>query len=126
VYDGGGAVQETTVRTRHNAYGLDASDIINSSGVNIPGIISQAYNQVTIRTAVTPDIVFPISATGAPPDAASQQLLNQLQPTVIVSGPAGSFSLAPFGQPVGQRSWLPIALVGLGAVLFVGWAVFGK
>lgn len=112
--------------SRASAYGLDINDLVNQGGVNAPGIISQFYNQVTVRTAVTPDIVFPISAGGPPPDLATQQLLNSIQPTVIISGPAGSFTLAPYGQAVGQRSWLPIALVGVGVVAFVGWAIFGK
>lgn len=111
----------------YGAYGLDINSILQPGGnLNVPGIISQAYNQVTVRTAVTPDIVFPISANGPPSSAATQELLNQLQPTVIISGPAGSFVLAPYGQAVGQTSWVPIALFGLGAAAFIGWALFGK
>ena len=90
------------------------------------GIIEMLFNQAEVRTAVTPSIRFPISASGAPPSPAVQELLNQIQPSVVFSGPAGEITIAPYGTPVGQTSWLPIALVGVGALLFIGWAVWGK
>ena len=114
------------MRLSRYAAGPDLNTFVNQGGINTSGVISQFYNQVTVRTAVTPDLVFPITANGPPPSAASQQLLDQLQPTIILSGPAGEYTLAPYGQATGQRSWLPIALVGVGAVLFIGWAVFGR
>ena len=54
-----------------------------------PLLISQFYNQITVSTAITPTLTFPISAGGPPADPATQQLINALQPTVTFSGPAG-------------------------------------
>jgi hypothetical protein len=115
-----------TVRAYLQQQGLNPNTIAYDGSLDAGGIVSNFYNQVTVRTAVTPDLVFPINQSGEPPNAVAKQLLDQLQPTVIISGPAGSFVLAPYGQAVGQRSWLPIAAVGLGAVVFIGWAIFGK
>jgi hypothetical protein len=102
------------------------ANLIGSEGLNTAAAISMFYNQVEVRTAVTPTLRFPISSDGQPPSPFVQQLLNQLQPTVILSGPAGEVVLAPYGQATGQTSWLPIALFGIGSVLFIGWAVWGK
>jgi hypothetical protein len=107
--------------------GIDPNTIDAYGNIHPEGIVSAFYNQVTVRTSVTPDLIFPISAGGAPPSAAERELLNQLQPTVVLSGPAGSFVLAPYGQAAGgQRSWWPVVLIGGGALAFVGWAVFGR
>lgn len=114
------------------AQGLIASQggdpgILKPTGeLNPVGIVELLFNQAEVRTAVTPNIRFPISASGQPPSAAVQALLSQLQPSVVFSGPAGEITIAPYGTPQGQQSWLPIALFGAGAVLFIGWAVFGK
>lgn len=106
--------------------GLDPNIIGFDGGLNGQGLVGVAFNQVTVRTAVTPDIVFPISASGPPTNRATQELLNTVQPTVILSGPAGTYELAPYGSAQGGTSWLPLALVGGGLVLFLGWAIFGK
>lgn len=106
--------------------GYDPSIFNLDGSLNELGAVSLFYDTVTISTAVTPDLVFPISPSGAPPSPAMQQLLNQLQPTVKLTGRAGTVLVAPYGAPQGQRSWLPLALIGGGAVLFVGWAFFGR
>ena len=106
--------------------GYDPNIIAYDGSINAAGIVSLAFNKVEVSTAVTPTISFPISASGEPPSPAMQELLNQLQPTVVLSGPAGRIEVAPYGMPAGQTSWLPIALFGLGSVAFLGWALFGK
>lgn len=102
-----------------NLIGLDGS-------ISPEGIVAFAFNEVTVHTSITPDITFPIAASGAPPDPTVQALLSTLQPSVTLSGPAGTINVAPFGQAVGTGSlgWWPIA-IGVTAVLgFIGWSVF--
>jgi hypothetical protein len=101
-------------------------NLFNYNGeINPTAVAELFFNQATVRTAITPDIVFPISSSGAPPSPAMQELLNQLRPSVVLSGPAGVVEIAPYGTAHGQTSWLPLALVGGGVVLFLGWAIFG-
>lgn len=106
--------------------GLDPNIFGPNGDLNAAGLVGLAFNQVTVRTGITPDITFPISASGAPPSQATQELLNQLQPTVLLSGPGGSYVLAPYGQAQGTQSWWPLVLLGVGGLGFVGWALFGK
>lgn len=113
-------------RTALQNEGFDPNTIGNDGTLNVTGVIARFYNTVTIRTSVTPDLVFPISPDGGQPDRATQELLNELRPTVILSGPAGVYELAPYGNTQGQTSWWPLALAGGGLALFLGWAIFGK
>lgn len=106
--------------------GQNPNLIGNDGSISPEGIVAFAFNEVTVRTAITPDITFPISASGAPADPTIQQLIATLQPSVTLSGPAGTVNVAPFGQAAGTGSlgWWPIAL-GVTAVLgFAGWAIF--
>lgn len=105
--------------------GGDPNLLSPNGELNIVGAIGLFFNEAEVRTAVTPAIRFPIAATGAPPSPAVQELLNTLQPSIVLSGPAGTVTAAPYGVPVGESSWLPIALVGVGALAFIGWALFG-
>lgn len=105
--------------------GLDPNIVGYNGEISGAGLVGLAFDTVTVRTAVTPDLVFPISASGAPPSRGTQELLNQLQPTVILSGRAGDYTLAPYGQAKGQTSWLPLVLIGGGALAFLAWAMFG-
>lgn len=101
--------------------------IFNSDGsLNAAGAVNIFFDTVTVRTAVTPDLVFPIAASGAPPSAAMQQLMNQLQPTVTLSGRVGTVTVAPYGQAQGQTSWWPLVIGGGAAAAFLFWALFGK
>lgn len=90
-----------------------------------PLLISQFYNQITVDTAITPTLTFPISASGPPADPATQQLINALKPTVTFSGPAGVVTVAPYGASPGAGSWWPLALGGLAVIGILGYAVFG-
>lgn len=112
-------------RSALQSQGFDPNTIDAYGNIQAAGLISAFYDQVTIRTSVTPDLVFPISATGSPPSELQQELLNQLQPTVIISGRAGTTVLAPYGQAMGQKSWWPLVLFGGGTLAVLGWAIFG-
>jgi hypothetical protein len=101
--------------------------IFNSDGtLNAAGAVNIFFDEVTVRTNITPDLVFPIAASGAPPSPAMQQLMNSLQPSVTLSGRAGNVTVAPYGQAQGQTSWWPLVLGGTAAVAFLVWALTGK
>ena len=103
-----------------------AQDIFLPDGsLNPGGVLSLFFNQVEVKTNVTPALLFPINAHGAPPDPTTQMLLNQLQPTVVFSGPAGRIVVSPYGSSQGASSWWPVALIGGAVVLIGGWLVFG-
>jgi hypothetical protein len=106
--------------------GFDPNIFAPDGSLKAEGIVNIFYDTVTVRTAVTPDLVFPISATGEPPSPAMQELMNQLRPTVTLSGRAGTVTVSPYGTPQGARSWWPLALFGVGSVAFLGWALFGR
>lgn len=107
--------------------GLDPNIFAPDGSIRAEGVVNIFFDTVTVRTNVTPDLVFPISASGQPPSPAMQELMNQLQPTVTLSGRAGSVTVNPYGTAQGGgRSWWPVALFGVGAVAFLGWALFGK
>ncbi len=105
--------------------GADPNIIDSNGNLSAVGAIGLFFNEAEVRTALTPAIRFPITASGAPPSPAVQDLLNQIQPSVVFTGPAGTATVAPYGVPVGQTSWLPLVLIGVGAIGFLGWALFG-
>ena len=106
--------------------GLDPNTFAPDGSIRPEGIVNIFFDTVTVRTNVTPDLVFPINASGQPPSDATQELINQLQPSITLSGRIGTVTVSPYGIPQGQRSWWPIVLVGLGGVAFLSWALFGK
>ena len=100
--------------------------MINDDGsVNPEGVISLFFNEVEIKTNLTPTLRFPIGPTGVPTDATADALIKSLQPSVTFHGPAGQVIVAPYGQAAGGNSWLPLAAVGLAVAALAGWLVFG-
>jgi len=100
--------------------------MVNDDGsLNPDGVLALFWNNVEVRTSVTPPIRFPIGPTGAPADPTTEALIKALKPTVILSGPAGEVMVAPYGTVV-ATSWLPVAIVGGLGLALVGWLVFGQ
>lgn len=114
------------VRAYVQQQGLDPGMINGDGSLNAAGAVNIFFDTVTVRTAVTPDLVFPIAASGQPPSQAMQELMRQLQPSVTLSGRAGVATVAPYGQAQGQTSWWPLVLGGGAAIAFLVWAVSGK
>ncbi len=92
---------------------------------NPDGVLSLFFNEVEVRTNLTPPLAFPINSAGSAPSPWMQDVLNRLQPTVILSGPVGRVVVSPHGTSPGASSWWPVALAGGAAALFAGWLVFG-
>lgn len=98
----------------------------NGGSLDGGALTSILYNQVEIRTSATPPLIFPIGPAGPPTDSATEALIQQLQPTIIFTGPAGRLEIAPYGAASGASSWIPFALLGGAIVLGIGWLVWGK
>lgn len=99
--------------------------VIDGNGnLDAGGVIALAFNEVEIRTSLTPSLVFPIAPSGQPGNPAMQELVHQLQPTVVFRGPAGTQTIAPYGAAQGAESWLPVIAIGGAIVLGIGWLIF--
>jgi len=100
--------------------------MINNDGtLNPDGVLALLWNNVEVRTSVTPPIKFPIGPTGTPTDPSTEALIKSLKPTVILSGPAGEITIAPYGTVVAE-SWWPAILVGAAGLGIIGWLIFGQ
>lgn len=100
--------------------------MLNDDGsLNPDGVIALFFNNVEVRTSVTPPLLFPIGPTGTQADPATDALVRSLKPTVILSGPAGRVVVAPYGTVVAE-SWLPVILGGAAVLGVLGWLVFGQ
>ncbi len=83
-----------TLRTLFQTQGIDPSAVDNNGNVDPQALLALAFDQVEIKTNATPTMTMNLKG---PSDPATQQLLNQLQPTLIFSGPAGRAVIAPQG-----------------------------
>lgn len=109
------AAQALIAQQGGNPYLLQANGELNPDGV-----LALFFNQAEVRTSITPSLIFPIGPTGAPASPMTDALISSLQPTVILSGPAGRVEIAPYGVTQGAGSWWPLAIGG-GAAAFVIW-----
>lgn len=99
--------------------------IINGNGELDPGgVFGEFFNEIEVRTSLTPSLIFPIAAGGPPADPTMQALITSLQPVVTLRGRAGTVVVAPFGQSAVASSWIPIAVVAGVVVLGIGWLVW--
>lgn len=98
---------------------------LGDGSLNPDGVLGLFFNQVEVRTDLTPALLFPINQTGPTPSPVMDELLGRLHPTVILSGPAGRVVVSPFGMSQGAKSWWPVIAVGGALALVAGWLVFG-
>ena len=100
--------------------------MVNDDGsLNPDGVLALFFNNVEVRTSVTPPLLFPIGPTGTPADPATEALIRALKPTVILRGPAGEVVVAPYGTVV-AKSWIPVLVAGGVGLAVLGWLVFGQ
>ncbi len=106
--------------------GQPANLIDGYGNLDAAGVLGLLYNEVEISTTLTPTLVFPIAAGGHSQGSVMDGLVHELQPTVTFRGPAGSQTIAPYGQAQAAQSWVPIAAIGAVVVIGIGWLIFGK
>lgn len=97
----------------------------NDGSLNPDGVLALFFNNVEVRTSVTPPLLFPIGPAGTPADPATEALIRSLKPTVILRGPAGEVVVAPYGTVV-AKSWIPVLLAGGLGLAVIGWLIFGQ
>lgn len=101
------------------------------SEFNPAALIALGFRTIEVRTAFSPPVVIDLLA---PNDPATEKLLREVQPAVIIAGNLGRFEIAPYGVPSGISPWVKDAAVsigiGLGAgllgVMFFGGVFFGR
>jgi len=93
-------------------------DVITPNGVLNPGaLISNVFSTVTVRSTLGD---FTMRLDG-PEDPATAAILKRLQPSIVFSGRAGTYTIAPYGQtggidPAFQDAGVKIG-IGVGAAL---------
>lgn len=106
------------MRVRHYS---DASSLISAIGSgDTLGALANIYDTLTIQTAVTPSAVIDLkSALASGPPSPIAQFL---QPTIILSGPAGDQVIAPYGVAGdGTAGTIAIAALLMGLGYVIGW-----
>lgn len=105
--------------------GIDGSAISDTGEIDPQALIALAFDTVTIRTAVTPDIVIDMKRPSTP---GQQSIFNQLKPQIILSGRYGSVPLQPWGQEVvPEGEWDTKIKIGIGiAAGLLGLGLLGK
>lgn len=103
---------------------LNPSTTTNSgsgnTGVNPFSVLGSLYDTIEVRSNAAPPVSINVNDLGAggPPNPASQAL----QPTIIFTGNAGRYALAPYGEASPTTGWLAsvggfFALLGAGFLL---------
>jgi hypothetical protein len=112
-------------RLAFETQGISGAAISDTGEIDPQALVALAFDTVTIRTAVTPDIVINMKAPSTP---GQQSIINQLHPQIFLSGRFGTVPLQPWGQettPEGE--WSTRIKVGIGiAAGVLGLAVLGK
>lgn len=86
-----------------------------NTGINPYSLLAGAYDTIEVRSNAAPPVKIAVADLGGGPSAVSQAL----QPTIIFSGPAGQYTLAPYGAAGEYTGWLTsvgsaLALAGVG------------
>lgn len=74
--------------------------------------LTSLFTNIDVKTNI-PGANFSLDLT-APADPTTQALLAQIQPTITLSGPAGTFPIAPYGAATGSSDSITAALAALG------------
>lgn len=105
--------------------GIDPNMLSNEGELDPQALFALAYDTVTIRTSVTPEIPIDLTQKGS---GQVSQLVKDLQPVVTLKGRAGKVVIAPAGEPSGVRNLKPASIqagLGLGAAL-LGLIIIGR
>lgn len=90
----------------------------SNTGVNPYGVLAGLYDTIEVRSNAAPPIKISVADLGGGPSPVSQAL----QPTIIFTGAAGRYAIAPYGEAGEYTGWFSsvggaFALVGLGFLL---------
>lgn len=115
-----------SIRALFQAQGIDGSAVDDQGNIDPQALLALAFDQVEIKTNATPTMTMNLKG---PSDPTTQALLNQLQPTLVFSGPAGRAVLAPQGaagedggnwfSALTGKAGIAVAATGVGAALLL-------
>lgn len=104
-----------TVSGGNTSGGSNAS---GGSGVSPFTLLAGIYDTIEVRSNAAPPVKISVNDLGnsGPPSPASQLL----QPTIIFSGGAGNYTLAPYGAASPDTGWLT-SVGGIGLLIGAGF-----
>lgn len=115
-----------SVRNALTSQGLDPTVINDDGTINPAGLVSSAFDTITIRSALHNDPI--VIQLRGPADPQTQALLDQIRPEVTLQGRAGRYVIAPAGSPASTIDFtgsLTTLGLGLGAAV-LGVALLGR
>lgn len=93
------------------AQGFPRETIGDNGVLNPAGLLAGSYDSLELRSAITP--TFRIDTKALLSDGPRNPILDAVKPTVILTGPAGTNVIAPYG-PAAAGGWVvPVFFVGL-------------
>jgi len=107
------------VREALRSQGLPGDSITNEGKFNPTAFVEGTYTQAEFWTRVTPPVHFDV--VDLVKDGPPHPLTEFLQPTIVLTGPAGRLVIAPYGEAErGLVNWVAPAVVGFLVVLGIG------
>src|ERR1700690_26854 len=108
------------LRTALELEGFPASVIDDSGNINPLAFVSGLYQQIEIRTAISPPIV--IALTSVQQGGGPNPFVAFLKPTVLLKSASSTASIAPYGVASDISGWviggaIILGLVGIGYAL---------
>ena len=86
-----------------SSQGLDPSMLHQQGEISATDLMSIAFEDIEIRTALTSPVKFKLRE---PPDPRTTALLNEIRPVVVMTGRAGRVEIAPYGTAGGPSQEL--------------------
>lgn len=112
-------------RAALSTQGLNPNIITPQGELDAQMLLTLAFDQVEVRSSLGN---FTINLN-SPSSPATQALIDRIKPTLVFSGRAGTFEVAPYGAATGidpsVSSWGPSIGIGIGAGI-LGLLLIGK
>ena len=105
----------SSLRAGLASQGIAPGTIKDSGDIDPVGLLAGAYDTIEFRSRLTPPVKAGIGVFSGPPSL----FAKFLQPTVIFSGGAGRFAVAPYGEANPWLGW------GLSLAIFSGVFMLG-
>lgn len=117
MYDGVPVWAIAPIRTALQAARVDPASIDDAGEIVASKLLGSFYTSAEVRTRITPSVSLDLAEQMSGPPS---PLVQWLQPTVILRGPAGERVIAPYGvaeESSGAALLIPVlALFGLGFI----------
>lgn len=108
------------IRAALESQGFPAQSITPSGDLDPVMLLSGAFRTIEIRTSVTPPFTFNVSDLSD--QVPSGPIPRLLKPTIVLRGPAGSNTIAAFGEASPAIGWV-VFLGIVGALVGIGYLI---